>query len=128
MKQFCRAFLLTASALSLLLLCACGSTTTVNPDVKAEVPQFVEEPEVTATPVPAVRADAATEQESEQMTLARQCIDKDVAELYKAIGEPKSADYASSCLGSGEDGELYYDGFTVATYREGSSETVRDVF
>jgi hypothetical protein len=41
-----------------------------------------------------------------------------------AIGQPKSKDYASSCLGPGEDGEWSYDGFVVYTYREGNSETV----
>ena len=43
------------------------------------------------------------------------------------IGEPDSADYAPSCLGPGEDGELTYDGFIVYTYREEGSETVEDV-
>ena len=58
------------------------------------------------------------------------CIDKDVAALYAAIGEPIDSSYAPSCLGitqGGEDGELYYEGFTVATYREGDKEIVRDV-
>ena len=30
-------------------------------------------------------------------------------------------------MGDGEDGCLYYDGFTVYTYREGESEVVYDV-
>jgi hypothetical protein len=30
-------------------------------------------------------------------------------------------------MGDGEDGELHYDGFTVYTYKEGSSEKVVDV-
>ena len=47
--------------------------------------------------------------------------------LIAAIGEPSGTDYAPSCLGSGEDGELFYDGFTVYTYREGNTETVQDV-
>ena len=66
----------------------------------------------------------------DQMAAAQNCIGKSVAELYEAIGEPpQGSDYAPSCLnpGKGEDGELYYDGFTVATYREGDTETVRDV-
>lgn len=58
---------------------------------------------------------------------ARACIDQDVSALYAAIGEPEDSSYASSCLGPGEDGELYYDGFTVATYREEGKEIVRDV-
>ena len=41
-----------------------------------------------------------------------------VEDLIAAIGEPESSDYAPSCLGEGEDGNLYYDGFTVYTYRD----------
>ena len=52
---------------------------------------------------------------------------EDVSALYDAIGEPSGSSYAPSCLGPGEDGELYYDGFTVATYREGDKEIVWDV-
>ena len=54
-------------------------------------------------------------------------IGKEVSELYDAIGEPESVSYASSCLGSGEDGELVYNGFTVYTYKEGDSEVVQNV-
>ena len=51
-----------------------------------------------------------------------------VDELIAAIGEPNSSDYAPSCLGEGEDGNLYYDGFTVYTYRDTSgAETVNYV-
>ena len=45
-------------------------------------------------------------------------------ETMAAIGEPVSSDYAPSCLGEGEDGNLYYDGFTVYTYRDDTGETV----
>ena len=31
---------------------------------------------------------------------------------------------ARSCLGDGDDGNLYYEGFTVYTYREDGEETV----
>lgn len=60
--------------------------------------------------------------------LAESCIDKSVEELYKLIGEPGEKDYAPSCLGEGgEDGNLYYDGFIVYTYKEGNKETVHFV-
>ena len=50
------------------------------------------------------------------------------AELASAIGQPKDTSYASSCLGDGEDGEWYYDGFTVYTYRDtDGTENVYDV-
>lgn len=49
-------------------------------------------------------------------------------DLIAAIGEPESSDYAPSCLGEGEDGNLYYDGFTVYTYRDtDGQETVNYV-
>ena len=46
-----------------------------------------------------------------------------------AIGEPTNgSEYASSCLIDGEDGVLYYDGFTVYTLRYADgTETVYDV-
>lgn len=59
---------------------------------------------------------------------AQALIDSDVETLYETIGDPEDSMYASSCLGEGEDGELYYDGFTVYTYRDtDGSETVYDV-
>ncbi len=58
---------------------------------------------------------------------ARAYIGRSVSELTDAIGMPLSWDYASSCLGSGEDGILSYDGFTVYTYRENGMENVVDV-
>lgn len=59
---------------------------------------------------------------------AQSLIDSNVETLYEAIGAPEDSMYASSCLGEGEDGELYYDGFTVYTYRDtDGSETVYDV-
>lgn len=51
-----------------------------------------------------------------------------VESLYEAIGNPDSSSYASSCNGPGEDGELYYDGFTVYTYRENGNEIIVDVW
>lgn len=59
--------------------------------------------------------------------IARSLVDHELSELIEAIGEPISADYASSCLGPGQDGALQYEGFTVYTYREGDHEIVREV-
>lgn len=47
--------------------------------------------------------------------------------LFDAIGQPQSSDYTTSCMGPGEDGNLYYDGFVVYTYREGDSEVIQYV-
>ena len=55
-------------------------------------------------------------------------LSKDVSKLYAAIGKPNSSEYASSCIGDGEDGLLYYNGFTVTTYRENGKETVQDAY
>ena len=64
---------------------------------------------------------------SDLKALAESCIGKTVQELYELIGEPESAEYVSSCLGPGDDGNLFYDGFIVYTYREGDTETVEYV-
>ena len=62
------------------------------------------------------------------LTTAQEMIGEDVSSLTAAIGEPENSSYASSCLGPGEDGELYYDGFTVYTYRDpDGTENVYDV-
>ena len=59
---------------------------------------------------------------------AQEMIGEDISALTAAIGEPETSSYASSCLGPGEDGELYYDGFTVYTYRDpDGTENVYDV-
>ena len=55
-------------------------------------------------------------------------IGKPLSDLQEKIGLPESENYASSCLGDGEDGELYYQGFTVYTYRDtDGTENVYDV-
>lgn len=62
------------------------------------------------------------------LTTAQEMIGENVSSLTAAIGEPENSSYASSCLGPGEDGELYYDGFTVYTYRDpDGTENIYDV-
>lgn len=62
------------------------------------------------------------------LATAQEMIGEDVSSLTAAIGEPENSSYASSCLGPGEDGELYYDGFTVYTYRDpDGTENIYDV-
>lgn len=74
--------------------------------------------------------DAADDESSadEKFDIALSMIGENVSALYEAIGEPADSSYASSCMGKGEDGELYYDGFTVCTYLEDGVETVVDVY
>lgn len=73
------------------------------------------------TPVPTQAPPAATKE------AASAFIGQNVSNLIAAIGQPSGRSYAPSCLGDGEDGELFYNGFTVYTYREGGVETVQDV-
>ena len=99
----------------LLSLCACGASPAAQPAAEKERPAGME----------SVLPGAS--QKNESAELARALIGEPVERLYEKLGEPLSADYAPSCLGSGEDGELVYDGFTVFTYREAGVETVQDV-
>ena len=65
---------------------------------------------------------------TDPMEKATSMIDCAVEDVIAAIGEPNDRAYATSCIGEGEDGELYYDGFTVYTYRDlDGAEHVYDV-
>lgn len=113
------------------LLCACGkeeSAPTTEP-VQTAAPAQTEE----ATPETEAAAEAPTEAATEAATetpapsakeLAESCVDKSVEDLFALIGEPVDSEYTPSCLGDGEDGFLYYDGFTVYTYKDADGETV----
>lgn len=95
-----------------MCLCACGG------------PADSDTPETTTT----APQKELTAQEKKEAAL--NCVDKSVEDLYALIGQPESSDYAPSCLnpdGGAEDGELYYDGFTVYTYKTADNETVVDV-
>ena len=126
--------LLSALLISLVLtLCACGQQTET-PSAPAPTPPSITSTlpgsGLTAAPSPEVevKAEAAAVYDEEAFAAAQACVGKDVSALYNAIGEPADSVYAPSCLGKGDDGDLYYDGFTVETYREGEKETVREVF
>lgn len=137
--------LLLSGALALtVLFTACGEpqggvspspSPSVSPSVPAEPSPTApagpsdsdgpsQQPEASPTPTTSAPESADPEALKE---LAMTFIDKSVEELIAAIGEPSGSDYAPSCLGDGEDGELFYDGFSVYTYREGDVETVQDV-
>ena len=118
MKKLISIILLCATA---VLLCACGSAA---PDKSSSGGSAVPPMQTASGSDTQAAADAP---ENEQKIIAESYIGKEVSDLYDAIGEPESVSYASSCLGSGEDGELVYNGFTVYTYKEGDSEVVQNV-
>ena len=147
MKKLC----ILLAVLLLIGLTACGEKpepapepekpaveTPVEPEqepVEEEAP-VEEEPaeEEAPTEVPVEEetpAEEPPEDEKEVNPLFEQAlslIDCSVEELYNTVGMPVDYMYADSCLGEGEDGELYYDGFTVYTYRDlEDNETIYDV-
>ena len=108
-------------AMMLLSLCACAGA---NEETRPATTAATTEASVEVT-TEATELQLPTEQDAK--ALAESCIEKSVQELYALIGEPESSDYATSCLGEGDDGMLFYDGFIVYTYREGDKETVNYV-
>lgn len=103
-------------ALCLLLLCGCVSNPTPT------------EPVQTTTVPTTEDTQDSTQPTVDTFALAQSCIGKSVDELIALIGEPESADYAPSCLAEGgEDGNWYYDGFTVYTLKTEDGETVEYV-
>ena len=119
-------------ALTLLLgLAACGEEPAeVTEEPAAESVEPAAEP--SAAPeesvAPAEESEAPAEEEPSPLEAAKAFEGAPLEDLIAAVGEPLSSDYAPSCLGEGEDGNLYYDGFTVYTYRDvDGSETVNYV-
>ena len=127
-------------ALAMILalgLAACGESGT-EPSAAPSDPAAVD----TTTPDPAAEsteaqdpaagsaetAEPAEETGGSLLEIAKGYEGANVDELIAAIGAPNSSDYAPSCLGEGEAGNLDYDGFTVYTYRDTSgAETVNYV-
>ena len=124
------------AALLLLSLCACGADVPEgDPDLQitakpkgetteGTVPEDTTGDVTTPEDTTQKQVEDTTAPANEKKALAESCINKNVSDLYALIGEPKSADYAPSCLVDGEDGMLYYDGFVVYTTRENGVETV----
>ena len=131
-----------AGAALLLLLSSCGGTAGENSDALSSAagntPAAEPAQDQAGTPAADALPDAAAEEAGEEtaapemtqeeiLALATEYIGKPVDDLIAVIGEPEDRDYAPSCMGDGEDGNLYYDGFTVYTYRENGVETIRIV-
>ena len=126
-------------ALTLLLgLAACGeepaevteepAAGSVEPVEESAPPAEESAPPAEESVAPAEESEAPAEEEPSPLEAAKEFEGAPLEDLIAAIGEPLSSDYAPSCLGEGEDGNLYYDGFTVYTYRDvDGSETVNYV-
>ena len=127
----------------LAALCGCGAADSQSskPTPAAPTPAPTAQPAAPADPTAAPATTPPTETPSEPpaeteapaapvneaLETAKTFVGKTTPDLFAAIGMPDSSDYAPSCLGPGEDGNLYYDGFTVYTYRENGVETIRIV-
>ena len=119
-------------ALTLLLgLAACGeepAEVTEEPAAESVEPAVEPSAAPEASEAPAEESEAPAEEEPSPLEAAKAFEGAPLEDLIAAVGEPLSSDYAPSCLGEGEDGNLYYDGFTVYTYRDvDGSETVNYV-
>ena len=117
---------ITLTVIMMLALCACGGSEEKPADMESVLPGAESSVEDENEVQNSSEEEAAPEV-NEDKALAESMIGEEVSKLIEAIGEPDSADYASSCLGPGEDGELHYDGFTVYTYKEGDSEVIQNV-
>ena len=126
MKKCKNLILMLLVAAMLFSLCACGSSKEKPADMESVLPG-AESGVEDENEVQNSSEEEAAPEVNEDKALAESMIGEEVSKLIEAIGEPDSADYASSCLGPGEDGELQYDGFTVYTYKEGDSEVIQNV-
>lgn len=126
MKKCKNLILMLLVAAMFFSLCACSGSEEKPADMESVLPG-AESGVEDENEVQNSSEEEAAPEVNEDKALAESMIGEEVSKLIEAIGEPDSADYASSCLGPGEDGELQYDGFTVYTYKEGDSEVIQNV-
>lgn len=130
MKEMKKYMAIVLAATAVLALCACGKQEPQTESAQTEMTSSLPGQNLSAGE-DSSKAEAEKTEESTpnaaDKAAAKALIGEEVSKLYEAIGQPNDSAYTSSCLGSGDDGELYYDGFTVYTYREGSSEKIQDV-
>ena len=95
--------------------------TYTEPEVQDPV---VEEPSYTEPEVPVAEPTPEPVQEASPYDY----VGYDLGTFCSVFGYPGDSAYGPSCMGDGEDGILYYDGFTVYTFRSSDgSETVTSV-
>lgn len=121
--------LFVLACLMLVSLCACGEDPVeTNPSTQNTTnPTETKNEETTAPSTNETTSPSEETTIDDVLDLVLSYVDQPIEDLIAVIGEPESRDYAPSCLGDGEDGMLYYDGFIVYTYRENGVETVYDV-
>ena len=64
---------------------------------------------------------------AEKIEIAEKSVGGEFGNLEKIIGSAPESRHAVRCGTNGEDYEYLYDGFSVLTYREGSSERIEEV-
>ena len=94
--------------------------------VPSSAPASEPTPTPTSTSTPTPEPSLAADPKAVAIELSKRRAP--VSELYAAIGQPNFSEYGPGCLEpDSEDGELYYDGFTVYTVRTDAGEYVYDV-
>lgn len=117
-----------------LCLAACGARESAPAETAAPAPA-VQATEAPSAPVAEAAPETAPEEaevpalDEAAYAAAQDCVGRSVEELYAAVGEPGSAQYAASCLEEdADDGMLFYEGFYVWTVRSETDETVHAVY
>ena len=114
-----------------LLLCGCGKSGDTQTASSSGAVITESTPEVISVDSLLVddenTGDASLSTEDLINEIIDKYVDAPLSDFVAEYGEPVSREYASSCLGDGEDGVLKYDNFTVYTYKEGDQETILDV-
>lgn len=64
---------------------------------------------------------------SEKIEIAEKSVGGEFGDLEKIIGPAPESRHAVRCGTNGEDYEYLYEGFSVLTYKEGSSERIEEV-
>ena len=132
MKKIFAILLIIALAAGLTACSAGNSAADAEPTMTPEEARLASETNASAIAekedeAPASDTDAETDTAAYEQ--AMQYIGQPVEELYAAIGEPESANYAASCdEENAEDGMLFYGGFYVWTVKTETEEIIHDIY